>query len=78
MPEHVHLLLSEPQLESSPLKPKPGLNGPRVLLSEPRQDTLADALNIFTAIRSSAGYASVQRTGSGAAFATMQPALKGV
>ena len=44
MPDHVHLLLSEPQLESSPLKPKPGLNGPPVLLSEPRQDTLADAL----------------------------------
>jgi REP element-mobilizing transposase RayT len=28
MPEHVHLLLSEPQLESSPLKPKSGLSGP--------------------------------------------------
>src|SRR6476646_6159275 len=28
MPEHVHLLLSEPQLGTSPLKPKPGLSGP--------------------------------------------------
>src|SRR5579864_2847777 len=54
MPEHVHLLLSEPQRDTSsdrtaPLKPKDGLNGPPVLLgppvlSEPRQDTLADAL----------------------------------
>src|SRR5450631_286958 len=35
MPEHVHLLLSEPQWDTSsgrtaPLKPKPGLNGPPV------------------------------------------------
>jgi putative transposase len=44
MPEHVHLLLSEPQLETSPLKPKAGLNGPPLLLSEPQRDTLADAL----------------------------------
>ena len=48
MPEHVHLLLSEPQPDSSsngtaPLKPKDGLNGPPVL-SEPQRDTLADAL----------------------------------
>src|SRR4029077_16456716 len=45
MPEHVHLLLSEPQLDTScngtaPLKPKDGLNGPPVLLlSEPHEDT---------------------------------------
>ena len=38
MPEHVHLLLSEPQ--TAPLKPKDGLNGPPL----PEQDTLADAL----------------------------------
>jgi len=69
MPEHVHLLLSEPQRDMSssgtaPLKPKDGLNGPpncfnkppvgsnglfvglngRLVLSEPRQDALADAL----------------------------------
>src|SRR5260370_30211971 len=50
MPEHVHLLLSEPQQRdtsgdrTAPLKPKPGLNGPPFLLSEPQQDTLADAL----------------------------------
>jgi putative transposase len=42
MPEHVHLLLSEPQQDASsggtaPLKPKDGLNGPPV-------HTLADAL----------------------------------
>jgi putative transposase len=42
MPEHVHLLLSEPQRDvggggSAPLKPKDGLNGPPVRL-------LADAL----------------------------------
>ena len=47
MPEHVHLLLSEPQRDTSsgataPLKPEGGLNGPPVLLSE--QNTLADAL----------------------------------
>src|SRR5712692_7943694 len=35
MPEHVHLLLSEPQQDTSsdrtaPLKPKPGLSGPPV------------------------------------------------
>jgi hypothetical protein len=33
MPEHVHLLLSEPQLEGSPLKPKPGLSLRRTFLS---------------------------------------------
>jgi len=49
LPEHIHLLLSEPQQDTSsdrtaPLKPKPGLSGPPVLLSEPQQDTLADAL----------------------------------
>jgi REP element-mobilizing transposase RayT len=48
MPEHVHLLLSEPQRDTSsgrtaPLKPKPCLNGPPVL-SEPQRDTLADAV----------------------------------
>ncbi len=57
MPEHVHLLLSEPQrddagLGTAPLKPKDGLNGPPVgfkettvgLLGEPKQRTLGDAL----------------------------------
>src|SRR2546430_17681151 len=49
MPEHIHLLLSEPQQDTSsdrtaPLKPKPGLSGPPVLLNEPQQHTLADAL----------------------------------
>src|SRR5437868_9141098 len=49
MPEHVHLLLSEPQENTSgdrtaPLKPKDGLNGPLVLLSQPQWDTPADAL----------------------------------
>jgi putative transposase len=48
MPEHVHLLLSEPQRVASsdgiaPLKPKGGLNGPPVL-GEPQRDRLADAL----------------------------------
>src|ERR1700687_1425182 len=48
MPEHVHLLLSEPQRDTSsgrtaPLKPKDGLSGPPVL-GEPEKDTLADAL----------------------------------
>ncbi len=49
MPEHVHLLLGEPRLDTStdktaPLKPKAGLSGPPVLLGEPQRDTLADAL----------------------------------
>src|SRR5229473_839587 len=39
MPEHLHLLLSEPRQDMSsestaPLKPKDGLNGPPVLLSD--------------------------------------------
>jgi len=39
MPEHVHLLLSEPQQDTSSgraasLKPKPGLSGPPVLLED--------------------------------------------
>jgi putative transposase len=39
MPEHVHLLLSEPQRDtfgdgSAPLKPKDGLNGPPMLLAD--------------------------------------------
>ncbi len=41
MPEHVHLLLSEPQASGGrtiPLKPTDGLNGPPVLLCEPQQD----------------------------------------
>jgi putative transposase len=53
MPEHVHLLLSEPQRDSgggsAPLKPKGGLNGPPGGLNGlpvglARQRTLADAL----------------------------------
>jgi putative transposase len=49
MPEHVHLLLSESHRDTSssgtaPLKPKDGLNGPPVLLCEPQEETLADAL----------------------------------
>jgi putative transposase len=50
MPEHVHLLLSEPQRDidssgSAPLKPKGGLNGPRVCLNGPPVPrVLADAL----------------------------------
>ena len=44
MPEHVHLLLSEPQQEGGPFKPGFGLSGDVYLLSEPQQDTLADAL----------------------------------
>ena len=114
MPEHVHLLLSEPQRGTSPLKPKPGLSGPPVLLGDPQQDTLADALKslkqgvsrrrlamrsisgkrgttisifattrslwrsfaTFIEIQSSAGCAGVLRTGSGAVFATTQPAVR--
>jgi hypothetical protein len=43
MPEHVHLLLSEPQEDgewgaSAPLKPKDGLNGP------PARDVLVNGL----------------------------------
>jgi REP element-mobilizing transposase RayT len=54
MPEHVHLLLSEPRGGtfsggSAPLKPEDGLNGPplehsHLLLSESEKQTLADAL----------------------------------
>src|ERR1700693_2108590 len=48
MPEHVHLLLIEPQRDmpsdrNAPLKPKDGLNGPP-FLNGPRVHTLADAL----------------------------------
>ena len=41
MPEHVHLLLSEPQ-QDAPLKPKDGLNGPPLGLNGP--PLLSDAL----------------------------------
>jgi putative transposase len=53
MPEHVHLLLSEPQRDTcgdrnAPLKPKDGLNGPPSGLNGPpcelQEATLADAL----------------------------------
>jgi putative transposase len=52
MPEHVHLLLSEPERDASgggtaPLKPKCGLNGPPArlpVLGETKQVTLADSL----------------------------------
>ena len=42
MPEHVHLLLSEP--EGGPLKPVFGLSGDANELRNPQQHTLADAL----------------------------------
>jgi putative transposase len=44
MPEHVHLLLSEPQSEGGPLKPGVGLSGDVHWLSQTQQHTLADAL----------------------------------
>jgi REP-associated tyrosine transposase len=47
MPEHVHLLLSEPQqdtLKGGPLKPGFGLSGDVHWLSKTQQHTLADAL----------------------------------
>jgi REP-associated tyrosine transposase len=44
MPEHVHLLLSEPQREGAPFKPGFGLSGGVQSVSEPQLDTLADAL----------------------------------
>jgi REP element-mobilizing transposase RayT len=44
MPEHVHLLLSEPQPDGGPLKPAFGLSGYLHCLSQPHPHTLADAL----------------------------------
>ncbi len=44
MPEHVHLLLSEPPKDGGPLKPDFGLSGDLHRLIEPQQHTLADAL----------------------------------
>jgi putative transposase len=44
MAEHVHLLLSEPQMEGAPFKPDFGLSGDVHRAREPRQHTLADAL----------------------------------
>jgi putative transposase len=44
MPEHVHLLLSEPQREGGPLKPGFGLSGDVHWLSKTQQHTLADAV----------------------------------
>jgi REP element-mobilizing transposase RayT len=44
MPEHVHLLLSEPQPKSAPLKPGFGLSGDVHWLSKTQPHTLADAL----------------------------------
>ena len=44
MPEHVHLLLSEPQRQGGPLKPGFGLSGDVHWLSKTQQHTLADAL----------------------------------
>ena len=48
MPDHVHLLLSEPQIESNPesglLKPDFGLSGSPDWLSSPQHYTLADAV----------------------------------
>jgi putative transposase len=48
MPEHIHLLVSEPE-RTAPLKPKSGLNGPPTSQLEPapglnEPSTLADAL----------------------------------
>jgi putative transposase len=44
MPEHVHLLLSEPQRDGGPLKPDLGLSGDAHCLSKTQGHTLADAL----------------------------------
>jgi len=44
MPEHAHLLLSEPQREGGPLKPGFGLSGDVHWLSNTQQHTLADAV----------------------------------
>jgi putative transposase len=44
MPEHVHLLLSEPQSDGGPLKPGVGLSGNPLWLKGDSQHTLADAL----------------------------------
>ena len=44
MPDHVHLLLSEPQHDGGPLKPAFGLNRNVDWLSKMQSDTLADAL----------------------------------
>jgi putative transposase len=44
MPEHVHLLLSEPPQDGGPLKPGFGLSGDSHWLSKTQQHTLADAL----------------------------------
>jgi len=44
MPDHVHLLLSEPQADGGPFKPDFGLSGGVHWLSKPQQHTLADAL----------------------------------
>jgi REP element-mobilizing transposase RayT len=44
MPEHVHLLLSEPQPVGGPLKPGFGLSGNAGWLNKAQQHTLADAL----------------------------------
>jgi len=44
MPEHVHLLLSEPQKEGASLKPGFASSGDALLATEPQSYTLADAL----------------------------------
>ena len=44
MPDHIHLLLSEPQRDGGPLKPAFGLSGGSNWLNKPQQYSLADAL----------------------------------
>jgi putative transposase len=44
MPEHIHLLLSEPQPVATPLKPGFVLSGNAHWLNKPQQHTLADTL----------------------------------
>ena len=44
MPDHVHLLLSEPQPDGGPLKPGFGLSGDCDWLRRPQDNTLADAV----------------------------------
>ena len=91
MPEHVHLLLSEPQQDTlaDALKSlKQGVS--RCLIGDADHfwqsgttistfeitRSLWKSCAIFIEIRSSWACASVRRTGSGAVFATTQPAVR--
>jgi len=88
MPEHVHLLISEPEratlaialqaLKQSVARRLASTSGKRAITTSMsgRRRSASRSCGTFTATRSRAGWWKNQKTGPGAVFATTRPAWK--